>query len=182
MRLAEDEQASGSRRVAEGSGERVSGDARVGTARVTVGAFEPGAGDAPYLYEAMADHLAARVAAGELADGARLPSEVRLAREYGVSLGTARHATEILRERGLARTVRAKGTFIVRRERAAGDGGEGYLVLEGMAGGGSPVPILVGRAEPVIQVGVSGPRVRLSSEAAAALREVISGAWAGEGS
>ncbi|GHE80097.1 hypothetical protein GCM10017786_07670 [Amycolatopsis deserti] len=130
----------------------------------------------------MADHLAARVAAGELADGTRLPSEVRLAREYGVSLGTARHATEILRERGLARTVRAKGTFIVRRERVVGGGEEGYLVLEGTAGAGSPVPILVGRAEPVIQVGVSGPRARLSSEAAAALREAISGAWAGEGS
>jgi aminoglycoside phosphotransferase (APT) family kinase protein len=41
-----------------------------------------------------------------------LVAERRLADEYGVSLGTARRATELLRDRGLVFTLRSKGTFI----------------------------------------------------------------------
>lgn len=79
--------------------------------------FDPG--DTPgYIYERMADHIAARINAGELAPHKPLPAERRLAEEYGVSLGTARRATELLRERGLVVTLRSKGTFVadVRRE------------------------------------------------------------------
>jgi DNA-binding GntR family transcriptional regulator len=73
--------------------------------------FEPG--DTPgYIYERMADHLAARINAGDLAPHKPLPAERRLAEEYGVSLGTARRATELLRERGLVVTLRSKGTFV----------------------------------------------------------------------
>jgi GntR family transcriptional regulator len=68
-----------------------------------------------YLYEQMADHLTARIASGDLPVNTALPAEVLLARQYGVSLGTARRATEILRERGLAATLRSKGTFVVAR-------------------------------------------------------------------
>lgn len=66
-----------------------------------------------YVYEMMADHLAARIASGELAPNTPLPAERRLAEEYEVSLGTVRHATQLLRERGLVITIRAKGTYIV---------------------------------------------------------------------
>jgi GntR family transcriptional regulator len=66
-----------------------------------------------YLYVQVADHLAERIAAGDLPVKTRLPAELRLCWEYGVSLGTIRHATEILRERGLVVTVRSKGTFVV---------------------------------------------------------------------
>ncbi|NKQ58533.1 winged helix-turn-helix transcriptional regulator [Amycolatopsis sp. K13G38] len=72
---------------------------------------EPG-----YLYEAMADHLASRIGSGELAEHELLPSERRLAEEYGVSLGTARHATRILVRRGLVITLRSKGTYVAGRE------------------------------------------------------------------
>ena len=80
--------------------------------------FEPG--DTPgYIYERMADHIAARISEGELLPNRPLPAERRLADEYGVSLGTARRATELLRERGLVITLRSKGTFVV--EIAGGD-------------------------------------------------------------
>lgn len=63
----------------------------------------------------MAEHLAARIESGELAPNTALPSERRLAQEYKVSLGTARHATRLLRYRGLVVTVRSKGTYIADR-------------------------------------------------------------------
>lgn len=69
---------------------------------------EPG-----YLYEAMAEHLATRIEAGELAGRKPLPNERRLAEEYGVSLGTARHAVRILANRGHVVVVRSKGTYVV---------------------------------------------------------------------
>lgn len=68
-----------------------------------------------YVYEEMAKHLAARIESGELAPNTPLPSERRLAQEYGVSLGTARHATRLLRFRGLVITVRSKGTYVTDR-------------------------------------------------------------------
>jgi GntR family transcriptional regulator len=60
----------------------------------------------------MADHLEARIKAGDLAPGFRLPGERDLAAEYQVAVGTARRAVEELRQRGLATTLPAKGTFI----------------------------------------------------------------------
>lgn len=70
-----------------------------------------------YLYEMVANLIAARIEAGELAPHTALPAEAQLAREYGVSLGTARHATQLLRERGLVVTVKSKGTYVTKRDR-----------------------------------------------------------------
>ncbi|MFD9813944.1 GntR family transcriptional regulator [Streptomyces sp. NPDC059080] len=64
------------------------------------------------LYVAVADHVAARIAAGDLKPGVRLPSERDLAAEYGVSYVTMRRATEVLRERALIVTVHGRGTFV----------------------------------------------------------------------
>ncbi|EMF54587.1 MULTISPECIES: winged helix-turn-helix domain-containing protein [Streptomyces] len=65
-----------------------------------------------YVYMQMADHIADRIAKGELRPGARLPGERDLAVEYGVAHLTARRATRELRERGLVVTLPAKGTFV----------------------------------------------------------------------
>ena len=65
-----------------------------------------------YVYMQMADHIAGRIAKGELRPGARLPGERDLAAEYGVAHLTARRATRELRERGLVVTLPAKGTFV----------------------------------------------------------------------
>ena len=68
-----------------------------------------------YLYEALAKQLAERIESGEFPPNAPLPAEGHLAREYGVSLGTARHATRLLRERGLVVTIKSKGTYVTKR-------------------------------------------------------------------
>jgi GntR family transcriptional regulator len=77
--------------------------------------FDPAKVGPGYLYVVMADHIAARIDAGELLPNTRLPAERDLADEYGVSLGTARRATKELRERGLVVTVPVKGTFVTDR-------------------------------------------------------------------
>lgn len=74
--------------------------------------FDPDAGQPGYVYMRVADHVAARIAAGELRSGVRLPGERELAEEYTVALGTARRALVELRERGLVVTLPGKGTFI----------------------------------------------------------------------
>ncbi|MEU6380015.1 winged helix-turn-helix domain-containing protein [Streptomyces sp. NPDC046909] len=71
-----------------------------------------------YVYMQMADHIADRIAKGELRPGARLPGERDLAAEYGVAHLTARRATRELRERGLVVTLPAKGTFVAYPEAA----------------------------------------------------------------
>jgi GntR family transcriptional regulator len=69
-----------------------------------------------YLYVRLADHIAARIAAGGLPPGARLPREYELVSEYGVSIDTVRRATAELRARGLVETYPSKGTFVRRPE------------------------------------------------------------------
>ncbi|MEU3479271.1 winged helix-turn-helix domain-containing protein [Streptomyces sp. NPDC033754] len=81
------------------------------TDRSQIPEFDP---QGPQLvYVAVADHITARIAAGELAPGARLPAERDLAEEYGVAYLTVRRAARVLRERGLILTVHGKGTFVV---------------------------------------------------------------------
>ena len=69
--------------------------------------------NAPKLvYVQVADHIAARIASGDLAPGARLPAERDLAAEYGVAYDTIRRATALLRDRGLILTIVGRGTFV----------------------------------------------------------------------
>jgi GntR family transcriptional regulator len=64
------------------------------------------------VYMAFADHIAARIAVGDLASGSRLPPERDLAAEYGIAYMTVRRGMQELRERGLITTVHGKGTFV----------------------------------------------------------------------
>jgi GntR family transcriptional regulator len=75
--------------------------------------WDPDAGGPAYVYMRVADHIAARISAGDLPADARLPGERELAAEYGVAIGTARRAVLELRERGLAVTLPGKGTYVV---------------------------------------------------------------------
>ncbi|MBF8192842.1 winged helix-turn-helix transcriptional regulator [Nonomuraea sp. K274] len=74
--------------------------------------FDPEAVVATYVYAAMAEHIEARIKAGQMPPGARLSGERALAEEYGVALGTARRAIEELRNRGYVVTLPAKGTYV----------------------------------------------------------------------
>lgn len=69
------------------------------------------AGPVP-VYVQIADHIAARIEAGELPPGRPIPSETSMRQEYGVARETVRHAVALLRERGLVYTVPMRGTFV----------------------------------------------------------------------
>ncbi|MFD7445225.1 winged helix-turn-helix domain-containing protein [Streptomyces sp. NPDC059909] len=75
-----------------------------------------------YVWETIADAIAADIAAGRLPVGARLPNERELAAHHGVALITARRAVKELRERGLVATLPNKGTYVLNRPEA--DSGE----------------------------------------------------------
>ncbi|MBB2935073.1 DNA-binding GntR family transcriptional regulator [Amycolatopsis bartoniae] len=75
-------------------------------------AFDPDSGAPAYLYDRLADHLAGLITQGHFRLYEQFPGEVKLSQVFGVALGTARHAIERLRERGLVATVRSKGTYV----------------------------------------------------------------------
>lgn len=72
------------------------------------------------LYEQVAAHIAARIEAGELTPGSRLPRETELASDYGVAYHTVRSAVRVLRERGLLVTIHGRGTYVRRPDDEAG--------------------------------------------------------------
>lgn len=66
------------------------------------------------LYVQVADVLAGRIASGRYAPDRLIPSEIHLQQEFGVARDTARAAVRLLCLRGLAVTVRGKGTYVTR--------------------------------------------------------------------
>lgn len=65
------------------------------------------------LYEQIADVIAARIADGTYPPRRRIPSEAAICDEFGVARPTARSAIRLLVDRGLVRTVRGKGSYVV---------------------------------------------------------------------
>lgn len=76
-------------------------------------AFDLEAGGPGYLYVKLADYLASCIADGTLPPGAMLPNEGALAAQHEVSVGTARRATRLLRDRRLVTTLPSRGTFVL---------------------------------------------------------------------
>ena len=64
------------------------------------------------LYRQLADILRDRIRAGVYPSGTRIPSEHRLAADYGIGRPTARQATDLLVRRGLLVRRRGSGTFV----------------------------------------------------------------------
>jgi GntR family transcriptional regulator len=75
--------------------------------------FDPTADGPDYLYVKFARYLAGQIAAGALPPGAMLSCERSLAAEHGISVGTTRRATKLLRDRGLVVTLPGRGTFVI---------------------------------------------------------------------
>lgn len=63
-------------------------------------------------YVRLRDTLAARIANGEWTAQQPIPSEVRLAREYGLSVGTVRKGVDGLVREGLLERRQGSGTFV----------------------------------------------------------------------
>lgn len=64
------------------------------------------------LYVQLIEILERQIVFGELEDGERLPSESKLAKQFGVSIITVRNAVGELCKRGLLERKQGKGTFV----------------------------------------------------------------------
>ncbi|WP_434742583.1 winged helix-turn-helix domain-containing protein [Micromonospora sp. SH-82] len=69
-------------------------------------------GRRPVGYSELADILRVQITDGRLKPGQRLPSEAFLAQSYGVASKTARAAIKLLRDEGLAVSVRGYGVVV----------------------------------------------------------------------
>ena len=63
-------------------------------------------------YERLAGMLRDRIASGAYARGDKLPSEMELMDESGLSRSTVRHALKVLVDEGLVRTERTAGRYV----------------------------------------------------------------------
>jgi GntR family transcriptional regulator len=63
-------------------------------------------------YGRLAVQLRRQITEGEWSPGSAIPAETTLAREYGVALGTMRHAIAVLVTEGLLERVHGRGTYV----------------------------------------------------------------------
>ncbi|MEZ5668694.1 MAG: FadR/GntR family transcriptional regulator [Alphaproteobacteria bacterium] len=82
------------------------------------------------LASQLVEQLAARIRAGELAPGDRLPTEKELADAYGVSRTVVREAISGLRAHGFVRTVQGRGAFVMERPSVGAAGAFHAATLE----------------------------------------------------
>lgn len=64
------------------------------------------------LYHQLADIISEKIRDGEYLPGTRIPSEILLAKTYGIGRPTARQATEALIRKGMLLRRRGAGTFV----------------------------------------------------------------------
>jgi len=69
------------------------------------------------LYQRIADDLRARIQDGSLPPGAKLPTELALAKEHGVTRATVRQAVQLVVNEGLVVADRPRGHFVRKIER-----------------------------------------------------------------
>ena len=84
----------------------------------------------------LSEMLIREIAAGHLADGARLPPERDMADDLGVAVGTLRKALADVEAKGLLDRVQGSGNYV--RHRPAVDSVYAFFRLELLRGGGLP--------------------------------------------
>lgn len=84
----------------------------------------------------LSEMLIREIAAGHLADGARLPPERDMADELGVAVGTLRKALADVESKGLLDRVQGSGNYV--RHRPVVDSVYAFFRLELLKGGGLP--------------------------------------------
>ena len=84
----------------------------------------------------LSEMLIREIAAGRLADGARLPPEREMAEDLGVAVGTLRKALADVEAKGLLDRVQGSGNYV--RHRPAVNSVYAFFRLELLAGGGLP--------------------------------------------
>ncbi len=89
----------------------------------------------------ISEMLIREIAAGRLADGARLPPERDMAADLGIAVGTLRRALADLTGRGLLERVHGSGNYV--RSRGDLQGVYAFFRLERIGGGGLPTADLI---------------------------------------
>lgn len=85
----------------------------------------------------LSEMLIREIAAGHLADGARLPPERDMADDFGVAVGTLRKALADVEAKGLLDRVQGSGNYV--RHRPAVNSVYAFFRLEMLKGGGLPM-------------------------------------------
>jgi GntR family transcriptional regulator len=88
------------------------------------------------LYVRISERLIREIAAGHLADGARLPPERQMAADLGTSVGTLRKALADLETKGLLDRIQGSGNYV--RARPEASSVYAFFRLERTQGGGLP--------------------------------------------
>ena len=73
------------------------------------------------LWQQVYDDLISDIRSGALAVDDRLPSELEMAQQYGVSRDVIRRAKEVLAEEGWLVVLHGRGTFVVRPDPGGSD-------------------------------------------------------------
>ncbi|MDA0567231.1 GntR family transcriptional regulator [Streptomonospora sp. S1-112] len=68
--------------------------------------------DSPPVYREIADTLREEIRSGRLSDGARVPGENDLMKQYGVARATARQALSVLINEGIVVAIRGSGIYV----------------------------------------------------------------------
>lgn len=87
-------------------------------------------------YVQISEMLIRDIAAGRLADGARLPPEREMAASLGIAVGTLRRALQTLEDKGLLTRIHGSGNYV--QTRADVSSVYSFLRLERIGGGGLP--------------------------------------------
>lgn len=116
-------------------------------------------------FVAVSEMLIREIAAGHLADGARLPPERDMAADLGIAVGTLRKALAALADKGLLERVQGSGNYV--RHKADVASVYGFFRLEKTRGGGLPTAQVVSVARmakpadgPVFGSASEGHRIR----------------------
>lgn len=87
-------------------------------------------------YVQISERLIREIAAGHIADGARLPPERDMAAELGIAVGTLRKSLADLEEKGLLERIQGSGNYV--RHKQAVTSVYSFFRLELVDGGGLP--------------------------------------------
>ncbi|SBT51107.1 GntR family transcriptional regulator [Micromonospora narathiwatensis] len=105
------------------------------------------------VYVQLADLLRQRIESGELAAGANVGSEFRLAQEFGIGRDAVRMAIAMLRSEGLVTTSRGHGTQVRETpQRRQVELAPGSSVIARMPSGGERRALQLDEGVPVLEV------------------------------
>ena len=113
-------------------------------------------------YRGVADVLRGRIAAREYREGGPLPSEVLLAREFGVGRMVVRRALGVLREEGIVATQRGRVAWVRARPRRRTVGlGAGDTLVARMPSAEERARLGIERGVPLLEIRHAGGGVEL---------------------